>query len=126
MPIDPTKPEDGVPADKADLRANLQAAQDGVQGAGQIFTTGSPFTIDDTDFGDSWDYFFVWNASGDANVTLATGVPFGKGFHALRLGAGEINIAATNVVTGAVSTASQYDSIVLRSLGNNTWARVQS
>lgn len=26
--IDPTKPEDGVPAEKADLRANLQAAAD--------------------------------------------------------------------------------------------------
>lgn len=126
MQIDPTKPADGVLSNKGDLRANLQAARDGITGAGQISTTGTPFTIDEGDYGSSMDYWLVWNAAGAASVTLGTGVAFGKTFQVTRLGAGNITVNATNVVTGSTATTTLHDSLVFRSLGNNTWVRIQA
>lgn len=48
--IDPTKPADGVPADKGDLRANLQAAKDEIE-ALQAGVTSLVRLIDVTDYG---------------------------------------------------------------------------
>ena len=126
MPIDVTKPVDGVAAVKADLRANLLAAKTGIDGTGAIQTTGSPFTINSATFGDSVNHWLPWNAAGTATVTLSTGVAFGRTFHTTRLGAGNVSVNATNVVSGAAATTTLYDSLVFCSLGNNTWVKVQS
>ena len=50
MPIDPTKPLDGVNSIKADLRVNLQAAKDGIETADSVLAGGST-TISATTFG---------------------------------------------------------------------------
>lgn len=126
MPINPDLPLDDISAEKQDLRDNLQAAKDGIEGVGGIVTSGSPFTINATSFGDSMDYWLPWNAATTASVTLATGVAVRKTFHCTRLGAGNVSVAATNVVSGAIATTTLYDSLVFRSLGNNTWVRVQT
>lgn len=49
--IDPTRPADGVPAEKADLRGNLQAAKDEIEAlqdampAGAVVGTSDPQTL---------------------------------------------------------------------------------
>lgn len=126
MPIDPTKPVDGVPAEKADLRASLQAAKDGVEGAHAISTDGTAITIDETDFGDSMDFLQIHDSSSAVNLTLGTGVATKKTFHVVQKGSGVVNVQATNLLTGAVSTTTQYDSLVFRSLGSNQWVRIQT
>lgn len=49
MPIDATKPEDGVPAAKATLRSNLQAADDGIK-AGVSTNANNAITINAASF----------------------------------------------------------------------------
>lgn len=128
MPIDPTKPADGVAAVKGDLRANLQAAKEGIEGDTDT-NTGTSATITNTQFGangDSQDYLFIHNhATNACDLTLGTGVPVGKSVHVFQADAGVVNVQATNVATGAFSTTTQYDSLVFRVVDTDTWARFQ-
>jgi hypothetical protein len=53
-------------------------------------------------------------------------VPAKKTVHVIQLNSGVVHVQATNLLTGAVSTTAQYDSLVFRSLGSNQWIRVQT
>lgn len=124
--IDPTKPVDGVPADKGDLRANLQSARDGIEGAGGADNAGTSITINAASFGDSMDYLLVCTAGTAVGVTLGADVPAKKALHIVQKGAGLVTVAATNVLTGSIATTALYDSLVFRSLGSGEWVRVQT
>lgn len=126
MPINPNLPADGVAASKADLRANLQAAKDGIEGAAGTSTDSTPITIDQADFGDSMDFLQVHDSASAVDLTLGTGVPAKNTVHVIQLSSGVVHVQATNLLTGAISTTAQYDSLVFRSLGSNQWIRVQT
>jgi hypothetical protein len=131
MPIDPTKPADGVPASKSELRANLQAALDGIGGGGGSANTNTSITINAASFGDSMDYFLICTATSAVAVTLAADVPTKKTLHVLAKHATadvtvDDNGSTSNLLTGLIATTAQYDSLVFRSLGSGEWVRVQT
>jgi hypothetical protein len=130
MPIDPTKPIDAAPAVKSDLRANLQATKDGIEGAGGASNANTSITINAASFGDSMDYFLVCTAATTVTVTLAGDVPTKKTLHVLRKGAGNVAVVGSgspsSLLTGDVTTTAQYDSFVFRSLGSAEWVKMQT
>ena len=79
MPINPNLPADGIAASKAELRANLLAAKDGVEGDDVTNTGTTPVTITNANLGtdpfDAMDYSFKHNNASAVAVTLGTGVP---------------------------------------------------
>jgi hypothetical protein len=113
--IDPTKPADGVPAVKADLRTNLQAAKseiEGLQGAvagkaesGHVhaLADGEVTASRDLVLADAQSRMLRVDAIDDVTLTIppAAGTPFPDGtvIHVTRWGSGALTIAAANGVT---------------------------
>ena len=104
MPIDATKPLDGVAASKADLRANLQAAKTGIE-AGVSSNSGTAITINAASFGDRQYLKVLCTAATAIAVTLANDGPVGKSVELVRTAAGNITAqpgsGATLVRSGA-------------------------
>lgn len=118
MPIDATKPVDGVPAVKADLRANLQAAKDGIE-AGISTNSGTAITVNAASFGDRQFIKILCSAATNPTVTLANDVPAGKSvelvaFHATADVTVQAGAGATLVkpASAALVTTEQYEAMV--------------
>jgi hypothetical protein len=129
--IDPTRPLEGAPASKADLRTNLQAAKDEIealqvpieQGGGGGFA-GTALTVDAASFGAASEILIRCTSSSPVTITLAADVPFGKGVHVVQYGSGSVTGqagASASLVKPAAaspSTSGQYDSLVFRVIVN--------
>lgn len=129
--IDPTKPVDGVPADKGDLRANLQSAKDGIEGAGDSDNSDAAVAVNAALFGDSMDYLLTCTNATATAVTLGSDVPRKKALHVIAKHATadvtvDDNGSTSSLLTGSIATTAQYDSLVFRSLGSGEWVRVQT
>lgn len=117
MPIDVTKPNDGVAAVKSDLRANLLAAQTGIV-IGIATNSGTTETVNQADFGDRQFIKILFTSASAIAVTLANDVPAGKAVELVRTGAGNITAAAgagatLNKPTSATHvTTEQYEALI--------------
>lgn len=116
--IDPTKPADGVDSVKADLRANLQAAADGISPADTL-SAATAITVNAAAFGAHALARIRCSANAAVTVTLAADVPAGKAVQLVQYGSGIVTPVAGSGATlvkpasATYPTAAQYDAIVL-------------
>lgn len=118
MPIDPTLPLDNVAAQKGDLRANLQAAKDGIEAA-VTTNSGTAITVNAASFGDHQFIKILCTGATAITVTLANNVPAGKAvefvaYHAtaditVQAGSGATLVKPTSA---SHSTTAQYEALV--------------
>jgi len=117
MPIDPTKPLDGVNAVKADLRVNLQAAKDGIETADSVLAGGST-TISATTFGNHTFARMRCTSGAAVTVTLGSNVLAGCALELVQYGTGLVTAIAGAGATlvkpaaASTSTAAQYDAMI--------------
>lgn len=115
MPIDPTKPADGVAAVKGDLRANLQAAKDGILPT-MATSSATAITVDAATFGDAQLVILLCTASGAVTVTGANDVPEGKMLMYARKGTGNVSFTAntfTKPTSVSASTTELHEAITV-------------
>ena len=123
--IDPTRPAQDVPASKADLRANLQAAKDEIEALQDaaspgISTTAAPtISVQASSFGDRQYIKLLCSATSAITITLEANVPAGKAVELVRYGAtGNITARAGTGATlvkpssASHSTTEQYEALV--------------
>jgi hypothetical protein len=118
MAIDATKPADGTPAVKSDLRANLQAAADGISADVSTDAT-TTISIDAAAFGDHQFIKILCTSTSAISVTLENDVPAGKAVEVVRYGAsGDITAAAGSGASlvkpssASLTTSQQYEAMV--------------
>ena len=117
MPIDATKPVDNVDASKADLRANLLAAKDGILTADSA-NPGTAIIVSSTNFGDHTFVRIRCTANSAVTVTLANSAPAGVALELVQYGTGIITAVSGSGATllkpptTTAVTTSQYDAMI--------------
>jgi hypothetical protein len=120
--INPLVPADGVPSSKHDLRQNLLAAKSEIEALqatqeNELATTSQ--TVNAAFFGNAAAVFIRCTSELPVAVTLDADVTVGKGVHIIQWGAGMVTAQAgpgaviRQPATASLSTAGQYDSLVL-------------
>ena len=120
--IDATKPVDGIPANKAELRANLLAAKteiEALQVTDENELTGTSLTVNAALFGAAASLMVRCTSTSAVTITLAADVPVGKSVHIVQWASGLVvaqagaSAAVRKTVPATLTTAEQYDLLVL-------------
>jgi hypothetical protein len=117
MPIDASKPVDGVPAVKSDLRNNLAAIALGLA-TGTSANSGTAITVNAASFGDRAFVRIRCTSASAVTVTLASDGPVGKMLELVQYGTGIVTASAGSGASllkpgaAVANTSAQYDAMV--------------